>query len=63
MEIIRGRKNTIALSIISREGNGIDICCDKTGAPVFVNLDPINREYARLKEKDKKHTMRVVSLL
>jgi hypothetical protein len=53
MEIIRGRENTITLSMqaFSRAGNGIDICCDKMGAPVFVNVDPINIGYASLKGK------------
>jgi hypothetical protein len=53
IEIIRGRENTITLSMqaFSRAKSEINICCDKTGAPVFVNVEPINIGYESLKGK------------
>jgi hypothetical protein len=53
MEIIRGRENTIALSMQAFQ--------EKETGLIYAVIKLVL--YARLKEKDKKHTMRVVSLL
>jgi len=53
IEIIYGREGTISLSMqaFARVKLCIDICSDRTGAPVFVNVEPINIGYAAMKDK------------
>jgi sugar-specific transcriptional regulator TrmB len=53
IEIIYGREGTISLSMqaFARVKLCIDICSDRTGAPIFVNVEPINIGYAAMKDK------------
>lgn len=51
IEVVHGRVVSLSMQALSRARNWIDICCDKKGAPVFVNVNPINIGYASLKEK------------
>lgn len=53
IEIIYGREGTISLSMqaFARAKLCIDICSDHNGAPVFVNVEPINIGYAAVKDK------------
>jgi two-component system, OmpR family, sensor histidine kinase VicK len=53
IEVIHGKEETISLSLQAfvRSQKKIDVCADGKGPAVFVNVNPINKEYTVLRRR------------